>query len=116
MNAQFLAHSFYALIMSWPVAPPEPVVIDADTLFGLCTDYDRVADTAACLGFVKGIANVLASGEAVHGRKACLVETAKDEELVAIVRAYLSDAGERGGDPAATLVAAALADAYPCKR
>ena len=92
------------------------VSISGSGLQALCNDFDRPTDPATCLGYVKGIANVMASGEAVGGYKACLNDTASDDRLVAIVNSYLENASDTGRQPAAALVASALAQSYPCAK
>jgi Rap1a immunity proteins len=103
-----------ALYMSAPACAA--VAISGDDLQALCADYDRPTDAATCLGYVKGVANVLAGGAAVQGSKACLNDAASDERLVAIVRDYLENAGDTGRQPADVLVANALAKSYPCAK
>lgn len=103
-----------ALCLSTPARAA--VSISGNGLQTFCTDFDRPTDPATCLGYVKGIANVLASGEAVDGYKACLTDTASDNRLVAIVSSYLEYARDRGRQPAAALVAKALAESYPCTK
>jgi Rap1a immunity proteins len=117
MNKQPLLALAFCMMLSCP-----PSVANADTqlsgsaLYSFCIDYDRVADTATCAGYVTGIENVMARGDTVGGRKACLSENLNEQELLSIVRDYLGDAREEGRDSAATLVARALAQRFPCKQ
>lgn len=92
------------------------VLIDGSSLYGMCTDYDSYTEPAKCMGYVKGIANVLASGDSVGGYKACLSSSADDKQLVEVVESYLDAAGDKARAAAATLVAGALAQSFPCKR
>jgi len=89
--------------------------IDGDSLYGLCTDYDRATDTSTCLGYVTGIENVMAHGDAVGGYKACPEKAVDERQLLSIVKDYLRDDGEQGVFPAPALVASALAQAFPCR-
>jgi hypothetical protein len=118
MNTQYfpLMATAFATALSLSAPASATVSISGDDLQGLCADYDRPTDPATCLGYVKGIANVLAGGEAVGGYKACLNDTASDDRLVAIVKGYLENAGDTGRQPAAALVASALAKSYPCAK
>ncbi len=90
--------------------------LSGDSLYGLCIDYDRATDTSACLGYVTGIENVMARGDAVGGHLACPDKTVGERQLLSIVKDYLHDDGDQGTDPAAILVASALARAFPCRR
>lgn len=99
-------------------APPAhaAVLISGSSLYGMCTDYDSYTEPAKCMGYVEGIANVLASGDSVSGYKACLSSNADNKLLVEIVERYLDNAGNKARDAAATLVAGALAQSFPCKQ
>ena len=113
---QFLIVAVFAGIAG--VSPPAhaDAIFSGEYLQGLCADYYRPTNTAACQGYVKGVADVLAKGEVVGGYKACIIEPANDERLVEIVTGYLNRAGERKSDPATSLVAHALSESYPCEK
>ena len=113
---QFLIIAVLAGVAGMSPPAHADAILSGEYLQGLCADYYRPANTAACRGYVKGVADVLAKGEVVGGYKACMIETANDDRLVEIVTGYLDRAGERKGDPATLLVAKALAESYPCEK
>ena len=98
-----------------PASDPS-IDINGDALYGLCTDYDRVTDSSACLGYITGIENVMARGDAVGGQRACPKKPVDERQLLSIVRDYLREDGDQGVYPASSLVASALAQAFPCRR
>ncbi len=89
--------------------------IDGDALNGLCGDFYRVTDTARCQGYVQGVADVMRGGDSIGGYRACIGKTTTDDQLLSVIEDYLRDSADHGADPAAGLVAKALAQAFPCR-
>ena len=68
-----------------------------------------------CLGYVMGITDVMSTGSAILGWRACLPLQVAATLAQDVVKQYLEQHPERRHYAAAGLVAEALAGAFPCK-
>ena len=98
-----------------------PGFIDGNTLFERCNAM--AGFTAAgpgdvligsCMGYILGVADVMSTGAAVHNYEACFPPKAQFVQIRAAVMADLKKFPKFRKLPAAQLVAAAFAFAYPC--
>ena len=71
-------------------------------------------DESFCRGFVAGVADVLSGGDAIDGHRACAPLDAQLDDMVEIVGGWLEAHSRDGHRDAVPLVAAALAEAFPC--
>ena len=67
-----------------------------------------------CYGYIIGISDTMA-GNAINGFRACFPIGVSKVQIFAVTTTYLKDHPENRGYGAAGLVAAALADAFPCQ-
>jgi hypothetical protein len=74
-----------------------------DPLFGIC------------IGFIRGVTESMLRGSPVYGFKACVPETVSHRQVVYVVKKFQSDNPDEANFGAASIVAAALSDAFPCK-
>jgi hypothetical protein len=68
----------------------------------------------ACLAYIEGIADALASGASIHGWRACFNESANAARLQVLTVDFLRDHKGDWNKGAASLVAAAIAEGFPC--
>lgn len=87
--------------------------LDGDDMDQYCIAA-LAAEYAACLGYVRAIMDVLRL-DPVRGFEACIPRTATPEDAVAVVRDYLRRNPGAGAFQAPPVIAAALAEAFPCK-
>jgi Ssp1 endopeptidase immunity protein Rap1a len=83
-------------------------------LWSHCPDKSAFS-SGICLGFVAGIADVMGTGSAILGSKACIPEHGTAAQARDVVKRFLEQHPERRLYFATGLVADALADAFPCK-
>ena len=76
---------------------------------------DNHYEMGVCMGFVMGVADAMAAGSAILGSRACLPQQSTGEQAQDVVMRYLEQHPEWRHQPAAGLVADALAEAFPCK-
>jgi hypothetical protein len=76
---------------------------------------DNPVKAGACLGYVTGVADVLGGGTVIDGIRACFV-TATTGQLKDVVLRYLNEHPETRHLVAASLVARALSEAFPCPK
>jgi hypothetical protein len=86
---------------------------DGNSLYAQCTSALKY-DDAYCLGYIAGITDVM-SHDPVAGRTACEPEHATAGQVQDIVRLYLTKHPEQRHYAAESLVAHALAAAFPCR-
>jgi len=90
-----------------------PVFISGSELYRQCAH--GTGNKSFCDGYVAGISDVLAAGEAVAGQRACAPLGTQLDEAVAIVTAWLNAHSREGHRNAAPLAAEATAEAHPCE-
>jgi len=100
---------------------PAAGFIDGNTLFERCNAMAGFAGTGpgdvvigSCMGYILGIADVMSTGAAVRNYKACFPPKAQFLQIRDAVMADLKKFPKFRKLPAAQLVAAAFAFAYPC--
>jgi hypothetical protein len=96
--------------------------IDGNTLFERCNAMGSFTGAGpgdvvigSCMGYILGIADVMNTGAAVGRYKACFPPKVQFFQIRATVMADLKKFPQFRKLPAAQLVAAALAFAYPCR-
>lgn len=91
-------------------------VMSGRDLQAACTQSTASADQfAICHGYIVGIADTMQGGSVeIYGWRACIDDKITVEAVVAKVRGFLGAHPEYLDLDADTLVARALADAYPC--
>ena len=72
-------------------------------------------DYGYCWGYITAIVDVASGGPLPGGFKACVSTEATTGQLVAVIRKYLDEHPEYLHYNAASLVSAALKNAFPCK-
>ncbi len=93
-------------------------IVSAKELIVSCTsDWGNIAYLemyASCRAYISGVADILASGQAVGSTRACLPhDITKGKVTEAVIKRMKSQASQESGN-AATLVALALARDFPC--
>ncbi len=76
---------------------------------------DSLTRQHACVGYITGIADVLAEGIAVDGWRACISMGVTNTRLTDVVKYWLEQHAEDRHRNAPGLVAKALAESYPCE-
>ncbi len=76
---------------------------------------DNLARQHACIGYITGIADVLAEGDTVDGWRACISLGVTNSRLTSVVKSWLEQHVENRHRSAPRLVAEALAETYPCE-
>ena len=90
---------------------------EADTLnklMSFCRDKENVARQAYCLGYISGIADVIAPGDAIVVR-ACVPRGVTRGLVHGIVANWLETNPSHRHYNASALVAVALSKTFPCK-
>jgi uncharacterized membrane protein len=75
---------------------------------------DNAFQSGLCMGFVAGIADAMGMG--IAASKACFPPGITAGQTDDVVKRFLGQHPERRHEAAVFLVAAALAEAFPCKR
>jgi hypothetical protein len=70
--------------------------------------------SGVCLGFVVGVADVMGTGSAILGRRACLPSPVAGGQAQDVVKRYLERHPEARHYAAVSLAAEALEEAFPC--
>lgn len=84
-------------------------------LLEICQSREASFREGMCWGFVIGVADAMSGRDAaVGGWRACLPTPVTVAQVTDIAKRYLQRYPERRHYPAANLVAAALAEAFPC--
>ncbi len=78
-----------------------------------CFSEDTIAQ-GICYGYIVAVADAAISGLAIEGQRACIPADASTGRLRNAVKAYLEGRPERLEGTGIALVAAALAEAFPC--
>ena len=89
--------------------------VDGNELWRLCTSKGTRAN-GLCYGYVTAIAEVARGSDGLYGHHACLPEHTTRRQTVEIVKRYLEQHPEQRHYGASSLVAEALAGAFPCKQ
>ena len=84
-----------------------------DQLHRRCVSDDMIAQ-GICYGYIVAVADAAIAGLAIEGERACIPADASTSRLRNAVKAYLEIRPERRRRTAVALVAAALAQAFPC--
>ena len=89
--------------------------VDGNELWRLCTSKGTRAN-GLCYGYVTAIAEVARESDGLYGHRACLPEHTTRRQTVEVVKRYLEQHPEQRHYGASSLVAEALAGAFPCKQ
>ncbi len=92
---------------------PNYTLIHGGCKFSLCPR--NLTRQHACIGYITGIADVLAEGDTVDGWRACISLGVTNSRLTNVVKSWLEQHVENRHRSAPRLVAEALAEAYPCE-
>ena len=85
-------------------------------LYDYCSKPERSAFTAHCFAYVMAISDVMrAYGPGVYGLKECSAVGVSLKQRADVVKGYLTAHPESRDQGASSLVAQALAQAFPCK-
>ena len=109
-----------AVVAVSPQASATTEYISGEALYAKCTSKafgaQAAADGAYCNGFVGAVADIMFNEIVVLGQKACISQGVMPQQLVEIVRQFLTARPELRQYDAASLVAHALSDAFPCSQ
>jgi hypothetical protein len=87
-----------------------------EALYDFCSKPERSAFTAHCFAYVMAISDVMrAYGPGVYGLKECSAVGVSLKQRADVVKGYLTAHPESRDQGASSLVAQALAQAFPCK-
>jgi Rap1a immunity proteins len=89
--------------------------VDGNELRRLCTSKGA-RENGLCYGYVTAIAEVARGDDGLYGHHACLPEHATRRQAVEVVKRFLDQHPEQRHYGASSLVAEALAEAFPCKQ
>lgn len=101
-----------------PVTAHSQVVTDGSSLKKRCATLQITAPSAGlgCRGYIGAVADVMADGNAIYDRRACLPATIKREAVVKSVKGWLENHKKDLRRRASALVAQALAESFPCPK
>ena len=95
-------------------APASAGFQTGNSFYDKCSQNDDF-DAMYCMGYSGAIADTLGTGaQAINGFRACMPTGASHNQVLAIVNNWLAQNPEKRHFTAASLVAAALAEAFPC--
>lgn len=87
--------------------------MDGRTLMTFCNGkFDT--DFGICSGYITAISEVMLSGHAVQGYRACDHDGIRAQQLVDLIRLDIGENAAMQNQSATRMVAAILADAFPC--
>jgi hypothetical protein len=89
---------------------------DGNDLSRLCAEPMDTFGNGECLGFVTGISDAMADGNPIGGWSACIPLDVTIGQAADVAKQFLTSHPELRHLVAASLVAAALAQAFPCRR
>jgi hypothetical protein len=103
----------FALLLSGGAEAVEGTVRDGNMLFDVCQNGKPVPALEAfkmgmCVGFVTGVSDTL------YGTTVCGPENVSVQQMVDVVKLYLTNHPERRHLAARDLAANALTEAFPC--
>ena len=75
---------------------------------------DDIGHRNACVGYVMAVTDVVDAIGSLHGWRACIPHSVTGNQVTDIALAYIEDAPEERHLVAHSLIARALADAFPC--
>ena len=109
-----------ALALIAPVAPAGAAsgLLDGNELLSRCSESAAAnpVQWGVCLGYVLGIADALDRGATISGARACLSPDVTNGQLMDMVSQWLTRNPAKRHLNGATLTAAALQQAFPCKK
>jgi Rap1a immunity proteins len=79
-----------------------------------CSASQNYFSYGSCSGYLMGVADMMAQPEWPYPKKACFPEEVLRGQLIAIVKKYIANHADQLQEPALDIVAAALAQAFPC--
>ena len=79
-----------------------------------CSASQNYFSYGSCSGYLMGVADMMARPEWPYPTKACFPDEVGRGQLVAIVKKYVANHPDQLQAPALDIVAAALAQAFPC--
>jgi hypothetical protein len=87
-------------------------------LWRFCNDPDPTTwvSYGYCAGYMSGVADIMMQSIPVFGWRACLPETVSAAQATDVLKQFLNQHPEQRHYAAASLVAKALAEAFPCKQ
>lgn len=91
-------------------AEPRPSLVDGKELLRLCR-----LNKGICQGYIAGVADVMSTVGAIHGYASCVPPTVTVKQHAAVVVKWMEAHPDALGSTAHTIVAEALAQAFPCK-
>ena len=84
---------------------------DGNDILILCTAPQA---TKGCVAYLAGVVNSMAGGNSVGGHRACIPKEVVTGQIVDIAVNYLRSHANERHTMAAHLIAAAMAEAFPC--
>jgi hypothetical protein len=97
-----------------PAAAKSGRLLTSDELIRLCATPDDRSEKEDCLGYVTGVADAL-DGNAIDGIRACVPADVSRKQVRDAVVTWLKSNPQLHRFRAASLVATAIAKAYPCR-
>ena len=97
--------------------PAMAYFVDGNALHKVC-QYPNVEffPYGDCLGYTSGVSDVMTGGNIVDGLRACIGTNVSRGQAKDVVKRWLENHPQYRHLPARSLVAAALAEAFPCKK
>lgn len=87
---------------------------DGNELYELCNDNDSNRNWGICYGYITGVADTLYSGAVVTGWRACVPKPISRQQVVDVVKRHLANYPSDRPLAAESVIAFALAEAWPC--
>lgn len=91
-------------------AEPRPTLVDGKELLRLCRTNPGI-----CQGYIAGVADVMSTVGTIHGYASCVPASVTVKQHAAAVVKWMEAHHDDLGFTAHSIVAEALAEAYPCK-
>jgi hypothetical protein len=89
---------------------------NGNQLYERCVEPGGTFSEGVCYGYVVGITDALGGGASIAGRSACIPLDVKIRQIMDIAKQFLTSHPEKRQYAADSLVAEALAQAFPCKQ
>src|SRR5919206_246284 len=103
-----------AIGLSYPSKAKAEYWSDND-LLAYCKANDGTFEKGACMGYILGIADTLASGARIGNLRACITGGVSIGQLTDTVTHFLTTSSSTKNGNANIAVASALSNAFPCK-
>jgi hypothetical protein len=115
MRKKMTLPALMVMLLATPAAA-EHMYVGTDLLYGWCKPYEvgDIGPGPLCAGYIYAVADIIASGESIHQRQACVPHDVSLDDLRNLVIGEMDKHPKGSPVSAHAWVAEVLSRAYPC--